>query len=39
MTAILHHAALIYVTGMAALLAITLMLDRLVTCSVTIRRR
>jgi hypothetical protein len=29
MTAILHHAALIYATGMAALLAITLKLDRL----------
>ena len=36
MTAILHHAALIHVAGMAALLAITLMTDRLIACSVRI---
>ena len=36
MAAILHHAALIHVAGMAALLAITLITDRLIACSVRI---
>jgi hypothetical protein len=36
MTVVLHNAAVIHITGMAALLAITLMLDRLIACSVRI---
>jgi hypothetical protein len=37
MTVVLHHAAVIHVTGVAALTAITtLMPDRLIACSVRI---